>query len=370
MKVYLSALFLSMCMAYIYQTLDNRLVNYTQNLNPYMKQRKIDRSLCYISAALSALPFIVITGLRYRVGTDYLYYAASFNRVNNGNSSYFANPVYNLLEWIAAVLADDYMVLFCVTGTVLIGCYWFIIYRRSCYPIYSIFLFWGTNTFYISLNGVRQGIAMGFLFIAIQYALKKELKPYLFFFVCAVLTHRGVAYFLPVYWLFQIKLKPRRAWIILGLTLAAGLVGSQGLYYIIRLLGYGYYISSMFNTGEFEWFIALINIVVLCVFCFYERTAYESEYREEFQAYFWLQLLATASVMLSVAIPLAKRICWTFSIGQILSLPLMTKFEKSKIGKLILNLGIILGFILSIYFGIVVKGAHKVLPYRWWTERF
>lgn len=125
----------------------------------------------------------------------------------------------------------------------------------------------------------------------------------------------------------------------------------------------------MFDTGEFEWIITLINIAILCVFCFYSPTARESEYKEEFQAYFWLQLLATVSIILSISIPLAKRICWTFSIGQILSLPLMTKFEDSKIGKLILNAGIIVFFILSIYFGIVVNGAHKVVPYHWFTER-
>ncbi|MGN0505290.1 MAG: EpsG family protein [Lachnospiraceae bacterium] len=370
MEVYLSALLLSMCMAYLYQTTEDSLKYITQNQNPYMKQRKADRSLCYLCAALSAVPFIIITGLRYRVGMDYLYYAASFIRVNDGKSSYFSNPLYNLIEKIASFLSDDYMALFFVTGVVLITCYWIVIYQRSCYPVYSIFLFWGTNTFYVSLNGVRQGIAMGFLFLAIHYALKKELKPYLLFFLCAVLTHKGIAFFLPIYWLFQIELKPQRAWTLLGITLVVGLVGSRALYYIIRLLGYGYYISGMFDTGEFEWIITFINIVILCVFCFYERTASESEYKEEFQAYFWLQLMATASVMLSVAIPLAKRICWTFSIGQILSLPLLTKFEDSKIGKLILNVGIIVGFALSIYFGIVVNGAHRVLPYRWWFERF
>lgn len=356
-------------MAYLYQGIDEGVSKYEKNRTTYIKSRKVDRSLCNILAVCSALPFIIITGLRYHVGTDYLYYAASFNRVSEGKNSYFKNPLYNLFEWISSCFSDDFIILFCITAVILIVSYWSVIYKRSCFPVYSIFLFWGTNTFYISLNGVRQGLAMGFLFIAIHFAIEKKLRPYLVAILCAVLTHRGVAFFLPFYWLIKIKLTPRRAWTILLVSVGVGVVGSSGLRLIIRLIGYGYYMSGMFDSGNFEWIITLINLAIFCVFCFYYGVAKESEYEEEYQTYFWLQMLATVSILLSVSIPLAKRICWSFSIGQILSLPLLTKFEDSKIGKLILNVGIIAFFTLSIYFGIVVKGAHKVLPYRWFTER-
>lgn len=369
MKVYLCTLFISMGLAFLYQETNRNVNAYLTTQNPYRKQREVDRSLCYVLAVLSALPFVLITALRYRVGTDYLYYAASFNRVKEGKSSYFSNPIYNVMEKIATFLGSEYIWIFCVTGVILIACYWYVIYKQSCYPVYSIFLFWGTNTYYISLNGVRQGIAMGFLFVAIYFAIHKDVKKYLVFVILACLTHRGVVFFLPAYWLFQIRIKPKNVWLIVLVSLASGVVAKSLIYSVIRLLGYGYYISGAYDNGNFEWIIAAINIVILSVFCFYERTAEESEEKNEFQIYFWLQVLATASVMFSAAVPLAKRICWTFTIGQILSLPTLTKYEKSKIGKLILNAGIILGFAISIYIGIVVKGAHKVLPYQWWFDK-
>lgn len=368
MKIYLSMLAISMMLAMLCRINSDRIDNYVSQDIPYIKKRKVDKSLCKVLAFLSAFPILLITCFRYRVGTDYMYYAESVRRVQDGKKSYFSNPIYRLLEKIASAF-PGYIAIFCVTGIVLVACYWFVIYKRSVLPEYSIFLFLGTNTYFVSLNGVRQGIAMAFLFVAVHFALKRDLKMYLVFFAFAVLTHRGVAFFLPMYWLTNLELKPKRAWIILSISVVLGVLGSGLLYLVIRLVGYGRYISSIYDTGEFELYITLINFVIFCVFCFYERIADKSEYRKEFQAYFWLQLLATASIILSIAIPLAKRVCWTFSIGQILSLPLLSKFEKSRIGKIILNVGIIVGFSLSIYYGIVVNGAHRVLPFQWWFNR-
>lgn len=369
MKVYLTMLAVSMLFALLYQINSNKIDNYLSKDSPYIKKREVDRSLCKIVAVLSAIPFLLVTCLRYRVGTDYMYYAESVRRVQDGKKSYFSNPIYNLMEKVAS-FSTEYVAIFCVTGVVLITCYWFVIYKRSSFPLYSIFLFIGTNTFFVSLNGVRQGVAMAFLFVAIHFAIKRDLRAYILFVLLAFLTHRGVAFFFPVYWLINLELKPKRAWLVMFISIVLGVLGSGLLFLIIRMAGYGRYISSMYDTGEFELYITLINFVIFCVFCFYERVASNTEYKREFQAYFWLQLLATASIILSIAIPLAKRICWTFSIGQILSIPLLSKFESSKIGKLVLNCGVVLGFSLSIYFGIVVNGAHKVIPYCWWFERF
>lgn len=370
MKVYILTLALSLVMAYFCQVNDGKIMQYKNNDNPYIRKKNVDRSLCGLCACLSSVPFFIITCFRYRVGKDYLYYVASFNRVKEGKTSYFgSNPVYHLIEKLASLFSGEAIAIIVATGSLLILLYWIIIYKLSVNPAYSIFLFWGTNTFYISLNGIRQGVAMAFLFVAFYFAVKRKMWPYLIFFLLGALTHKGVTVFLPVYWLVKIELQPKRAWLITIISVAVTSLGGRGLLAIVSRLGYGYYLTGLFSDAGFEWIISAINIVILCVFCFYDEAAKESEYKEIYQAYFWMQVLATASILTSFVVPLAKRVCWIFSIGQILSLPLFNRLEESTTGKLVINTGIILGFALSIYVGVVVQGAHAVLPYTFWWNR-
>lgn len=368
MGVYLSTLCVSMVMAYFYRVCDASIKRTVEINSPYIRKKKVDRSMCHLFAFFSAAPFLYITCFRYMVGMDYGYYMASSARVEVGAKSYFNEPFYKLLEKISSFLPWGSVSIFIVTGIILISFYWWIIFKQSINPVYSIFLFWGTNIYYISLNGVRQGVAMAFVLVALYYAKEKKLWPYLAFALLGGLTHKGTFVFIPFYWLSRVKLDPKRAWLILFASVGTIIVGGSGLLFIVRQFGYGYYLSGMFQNPEFEWIMVLINLVILLVFCFYAKAAETSKYKEEYQMYFWMQLLATVAALSSAAIPLAKRICWIFSIAQILSLPIFGRLEGSRVGKIVLNVGIIAGFALSIYIGIVINGAHAVLPYMSWLS--
>lgn len=364
MKVYIIALLASAVLAGMYERSVAKVAAFDPTKKEYFIARLGKRKPDTAAAVLSAIPFILITGLRYKVGTDYSYYIWSFHSVGYGNGSYFNNPLYCLVERISTWLSTDYVMLYINLALIMIACYWHTIYRLSNFPSYSIIMFVLTNTYFVSLNGVRQGMAMGFLFLSLIYVYERDVKKYIVAVLCAVLFHKGVALFIPIYWLTKRKMDPKWAWGSVIITAAAGFLVPGLIQRGVALMGYAGYLGSGFDEG-FETILALINASILGVFCFYAQRASESEDADLYNVLFWMQTIATAALMLSARVPLAKRICWIFSIGQILSLPLFTKFEDSKVGKVVLNGGIIVLFALSIYFGIVVNHAHGVYPYHW-----
>ena len=104
---------ISMMLAMLCRINSDRIDNYVSQDIPYIKKRKVDKSLCKVLAFLSAFPILLITCFRYRVGTDYMYYAESVRRVQDGKKSYFSNPIYRLLEKIASAF-PGYIAIFCV----------------------------------------------------------------------------------------------------------------------------------------------------------------------------------------------------------------------------------------------------------------
>ncbi|MDO5559244.1 MAG: EpsG family protein [Oscillospiraceae bacterium] len=369
MNVYINAFLLSMLGAWLYMR-EYAAEKASRNVSMrYFRQKPRSHKTSAILLIISALPIIFVTGLRYRVGTDYLYYATSFHRVSHGSPSYFNNPLFCLLEFIVSLFTNDYTGLFIADAAVMFGCYWFVFSKQSENIVYSIFLLCTTNLYFISLNAVRQGLAMSVLFVALYYAIQENKRAYIIASLCAVMIHKGVVVFLPVYWLANKKLKPLNAWEILAGVTGVSLAGAGLLRYFVRMAGYAHYLNKALSNNEFEWVLTAMNVAVLGVQCFYYPAAQESPNKKEFNMYFWMQTLASAAIIMSIAVPLTKRLCWTFSIGQLLSLPLMSRFEKSKIGKIILNFSIIILFSLSIYIGIYKNGAHGVLPYKWITQR-
>lgn len=365
MKEYIFETLIAMAFALLWAKLkqDDR-DRVEQKQSRYIIEQRSSGAAAVVMAVLSAVPFIIVTGFRYKVGTDYGYYQSSFRLVVDGYTSYFKNPLYLLLEYITAFVSSKYIMMFVNITLITIGCYWVGIYQISTNPAYSILMFVLTNTYFITLNGVRQGLGMAVLFLGLVYVVREEPKKYYIAYLASVLFHKGMVIAFPIYIVAKYRISPKAAWIaVIGAT-GAALVLSGPLSSLLSWFGYDQYITGA-AEDTFEAILALINIAILGVFCFYDRTARGTEYERLYNVLFWMQTIATAAIMMSISLPLAKRICWIFSIGQILSLPLFTKFETSKIGKVVLNGGIVILFGLSIYFGIVVNGAHKVYPYTW-----
>ncbi len=161
-----------------------------------------------VFAFVTAATLIIVAGLRYRVGTDYMAYYRT--RVTDWKTVWdylilFGEPGIRLLSRISTLIADDGAVLIFVCSVIIIGIYSLVIYRYS--PMYLvsmlIFLFLGDWTG--SFNGIRQYLAAAIVFAGHRYILKRKFVPYLLTVFLAMLFHKTAVVMILPYFLYTRK---------------------------------------------------------------------------------------------------------------------------------------------------------------------
>lgn len=364
MIVYCTFVFLAMLFIKVYVSQRHQTEVSSMATSRYIKQRKQSEQPSILFLLLSMLSLVLVYGLRYRVGTDYMYYYESFERVVQGTGSYFNEPLYNLLQYMVSFISSNYILFSTICGFLLCIPFYVVILKVSKNPTFSILLFVITNTYFIAMNGVRQGLAMAFLMVSIYYLIKNQEKYFYVYVMVAAMFHVSALIFLPVYRLTRVTITPLKGWMMIAIFAGIGFAGKGMLESLISLTQYAHYIASDFNEMSFEIVLFIINIIIFSVLCFYYHKAIKTDTKREFMVLFWLQLLAVCFLMFSSSLPLAKRFTWMFSLNQILVLPMLVYYEDSKIGKLLVKAGIIICFTLSIYVGDYQNGAHNVFPYQ------
>ena len=161
-----------------------------------------------VFAFVIAATLIIVAGLRYRVGTDYMAYYRT--RVTEWKTVWdylihFREPGIRLLSKLSTIILDDGATLIFICSVIIIGIYCLTIYRYS--PMYLvsmlIFLFLGDWTG--SFNGIRQYLAAAVVFAGHRYILKRRFVPYLLTVLLAVLFHKSAIIMILPYFLFARK---------------------------------------------------------------------------------------------------------------------------------------------------------------------
>lgn len=157
--------------------------------------------------AVSLIIPILIGGFRYGVGTDYFNYINLYNNHtklsfgefidNNG----FGELLFFTLEKIAYTVFHDPRFIFIISvGLTVIFFYFGIKAYKLKYPglVYLLYLM---TIFPMTLNAVRQGVAVSLVFFASTFILKADKVKYILMIIIAGLFHISALLLLPVYFL-------------------------------------------------------------------------------------------------------------------------------------------------------------------------
>lgn len=221
-----------------------------------------------------------------------------------------------------------------------------------------------TNIYFIGLNGVRQGIAMAISYLAIQMLKQDRTKTFVVMILIAVGFHKASGIFLLLLLLRKVDIDVIRTLLILAMAIVGGLIVGRIAHTLIQMTPYAGYYESVFDSKTFEYSHVAIQTSVLILYSFYLERAKHSAYAKEFIIFYWMQFIAVFFIFESTSIPLSKRICWYMTINQLGALPIINRLEESLWVKMFITGVVITLFALSIYVGVVVNGAHNVLPYK------
>ena len=164
--------------------------------NPIVNEVKVVHTAdagCFYTIAAGIL--ILVSGLRYKVGTDYWTYY-------NGYAKYikelpeallsFQNPGYGVIAWIGTWFYDDGAVVIFLCALITVGLTLYVIYQYTDKLLMAVFLYITLGCWHGSFNGVRQYLAAAILFCGIDALKEEKYVRWLAVVLLAALFHRSV----------------------------------------------------------------------------------------------------------------------------------------------------------------------------------
>lgn len=158
---------------------------------------------------LTACILIIVSGLRWCVGTDYGNYIFSYSRRKEEwlfSLINFDEPGIGILAKIGSFIYDDYVSMFFLVAVVTIGlCIW-TISKYSNNFVFSMLIYIFIGAWHNSFNGIRQYAAAAIIFAGHRYIYDRKFLRYLLVIVCAMLFHKTALVMLPVYFVANKKI--------------------------------------------------------------------------------------------------------------------------------------------------------------------
>lgn len=276
-----------------------------------------------------------------------------------------SEPGYRVLMELGVWLNGNFRVVIGVTSLAVAVCVFYAIYTQSSSPVLAIYLYVFTSNYFLSLNIVRQYVAVGIGLVAVQFIREKKLLPYLLCVGAAMLFHTTAVLLLPCWFLCRVELKPRYGLLLVALTLAgSGILGSVGAWLMPRI-GLGYYaryLGSAWDEGSFETILFAVNLCVLLFGGWYWNKA--KERCPYYVIWYNMSVLGTLALALSGVLPLMKRINYYYGAPQFLLLPEALRAEENPRRRRVLTLLLVLAFAAETIVAVGLYNKNGVLPYR------
>lgn len=188
------------------------------------------------AALIISVVLILVSGLRYRVGTDFMAYYR--NRVTDLNVVWrslitFKEPGIKLLSFLSHGIYDDGQSLIFLSALITIGLFCLTIYRNSSMYLIGMLLYLFLGDWQGSFNGVRQYLAAAILFAGHRYIFYRDFPRYLAVVLLAALFHTSAVVMIVPY--FFLTRKPDITQLVILLIGTIILSFSYGL--IFRFIG-------------------------------------------------------------------------------------------------------------------------------------
>ncbi len=224
------------------------------------------KNLIFIILAFSQL--LAISIFRYKIGYDYNMYAVGeFNMQMDG----FGTLQYKdweigfvLLTKVLGLFLPNfyyYMAFFAVISIVPAAIF---IYKNSKMPWVSTILYVNTFIFFMTMNFIRQAVALSLVMLSWHFIKKKQFFKFLVIILFASLFHQTVLIMIPIYFLVKMKIRPQ-GMIIYAYFLLIFYISSTDLINILTKFLHEEYNRSIFVTEGISLVYALLPTAIAII---------------------------------------------------------------------------------------------------------
>lgn len=181
MQIYIASTLFSVLSAWIAQNIDKYcLKKYGEN------SFNLEKSISYLFKLLTIIPISLVSAFRYDVGTDFESYVMMYDHpewFRQGNR--FLNVIMNYLRSNAI----DKQYFFVASSLLICALFCITTFCISDNPALSILLFVVMEDYFVSMNIVRQFLAIAIIYIAVIFLVKDKIKISVILILMASLIH-------------------------------------------------------------------------------------------------------------------------------------------------------------------------------------
>lgn len=356
----------------------------------YISEYKVkSKNTKFILRIIAVLPLLVISAIRYNVGTDYnKRYVQDYMNLSRGIDVTNLEIGFKTIDYICLLFTKEPFLLFIVTSTIILSIIFEVIHKKSSNNIFSILIFFFGGYFFGTLNLVRQYMSAALIMLGYQFFTSdNKKKAYIGFIICAILAflmHSSSIVCFAILFLNRKNLVSVK-WVIpvsiLVLILNQNIM--KILTPIIKNTRFNVYLIGKFAGGELSLLTIIENFVVYIfmylIYYYNERNGKTMD--RECITYLNIQGMALLCTVAGVIHMQFLRIAIYFSIFQILSMPyylenvpydrivdlIENKFKKKisvKNVKTIIYCFIVISFIAIFIYTNVLNNDNGVVPYQ------
>ncbi len=314
----------------------------------------------------SALVLVVLSGVRYDTGYDYMYsYVPSLETVRAGDASHY-DPFFNFIISIFAKLNDNQW-FFAATAAYTVFMMYLGFVLESKYVTVPVALYFCSFNYLRSFCFVAQYTAMATLFVGFILLLKKKYIGAVVLLIVGVLLHKSAEIMIVFYLCYFLSTK-----VLLIISLFFPVIAEIGHSFFRSIIvhfasgsRFDEYIAGQYDVGYEDTTLITVNLLAFAIFLLvilYEQKNVVSD--KKAMMFFLAQSLALGFACLQTVIPVGYRFVWYFALFQIVSIPYMLKYVLH--GALFY---IACGLICAAYYYWMIKypiasGASQILPYH------
>lgn len=304
------------------------------------------------------IPLTFISAVRYDVGTDYFYtYQPGFMQIVNGvdgAGSQFEIG-FHLLNRLIAIFTSDYRWLFAITSMIFGVLTYLNMERYSESLLLSNFLYMTILVYFASMNAIRQLIAIAIVFSGFRYVQRNELPKYCGVIILACTFHISALILLPIYWIYKIEWNRKFAIKSAIIAIAGSALLAGVLLQVISWVSGGRYAKYLgIDIAGGIW--TLLIAIVLFVFALVVNPKDKR---------IWITVTANLFITaMTWFIPLFSRVTYFSNYALMLFVPSLMLSVPRKLERALVIGAAVLLFSIYVYFAIVVKNGHNVLPYQ------
>ncbi|SIS82861.1 EpsG family protein [Salimicrobium salexigens] len=327
-----------------------------------------EKILRYIIVFITLLIPSFFAGIRYDVGTDYFAYVNIFSNLEAGGSSR-TEFGYQFLNILVANLGGNASFLLFVVSFITILFIYLSLYRaKDSISIGLGMLVFMLMFYHLSLNAVRQVLAIAILLYSFDFIIQRKFGKFLIITLIASSIHLSSLIVLPFYYIYNLVGKKNRFFRLIVYIGTSLLIINYGVileYTLSIFTSFSYYSQYLpdENQGDLGIGLILVNApFVVPGIIFYKRFV---KYDSRFKFYFFFLLIGVIIQFVAyLGAGLFDRISDLFFITVVLIVPYYYKCLKKNEFEYSLSIIIVLFVVFIWFYSYIYLGNNETIPFR------